>query len=291
MDTRRIDIFSNKIVIAIILVAIALLPVTVSAGPPGKIISLAPSITELLYELGLEENIAAVTNFCDYPAAALKKPKIGGMSNPSLEAIVSIRPDIVIVTMDGNPEGIDKRLEQLGIRTYVFKARRVSELPDAILEVGRVLDVQERAVRLAMRIRDEMEKYRLLGSNRYPKEMQREKKKAIFIIWPEPLVVAGRGTAVDDVLTLLGWTNIASSAASRYPKYSIEDIILQSPDVIFVGEMRENTKELSDQILKKLSMLDAVKKGRVYYTSDALYRLGPRVVEGTKELASYLLKE
>jgi iron complex transport system substrate-binding protein len=284
-------IFIRGVFNAIVLVAIALFPATVNADPPGRIVSLAPSITELLYELGLDENIAAVTNFCDYPPAALKKPKIGGMSNPSLEAIVSIRPDIVIVTMDGNPKGINKRLGQLGIRTYVFKAKRISELPDAILEVGRVLDVQEEAGRLSKSIKDKMEKYRSLRRKRLPPDKQHERRKAVFIIWPEPLVVAGKGTAIDDVLTLLGWTNIASSAASRYPKYSIEDIILQSPDVIFVGEMRKNTKELSEQVLKKLSMLDAVKNGRVYYTSDALYRLGPRVVEGTEELATYLLKE
>ena len=112
--------------------------------------------------------------------------------------------------------------------------------------------------------------------------------KAIFIIWPDPLVVAGKGTAVDDVLNLLGWENLASDAGARYPKYSIEAIIDRSPDVNFIGKMRGNIQERSKGILKRLGMLEAVKKGRVYFTSDALYRLGPRVVEGTEEIAGYL---
>src|SRR3989304_2557919 len=72
------------------------------------------------------ERIVAVTNFCDYPPKAKEKPKIGGMSNPSLEAVVSMKPDIVVMTTDGNPKGFEERLKQLGIQTYVFRARRLS---------------------------------------------------------------------------------------------------------------------------------------------------------------------
>ncbi len=265
---------------------------TCLSSPPERIVSLAPSITEILFALDLESRVVAVTNFCDHPPEAKGKPKIGGMSNPSLEAIVSARPDIVVITTDGNPKGIDVRLQQLGIRTYVFRATRIAELPDAIRDLGEVLDVEKEAEALASGIKSSMDEYGVRGK-RYASavSLKEKKRKAIFIIWPEPLIVAGPGTAVDDVLDLLGWENIASDTASRYPKYSLEAIINRSPDVIFIGKMLENTQELSEKILKKLSMIDAVKEGRVYYTGDALYRLGPRVVEGAEELAGYLLRD
>jgi iron complex transport system substrate-binding protein len=264
---------------------------TCLSSPPERIVSLAPSITEILYALDLESRIVAVTNFCDHPPEAKGKPKIGGMSNPSLEAIVSARPDIVVITTDGNPKGIDVRLQQLGIRTYVFRATRIAELPDAIRDLGEVLDVEKEAEELASGIKSAMDDYGVRGKRYASGRSSKGKRKAIFIIWPEPLVVAGPGTAVDDVLDLIGWENIASDTASRYPKYSLEEIINRSPDVILIGKMLENTQELSGEILKRLTMIDAVKEGRVYYTGDALYRLGPRVVEGAEELAGYLLRD
>src|ERR1700687_6031065 len=83
------------------------------ASPPRRIVSLAPSVTEILFAMGLGDNIVGVTSFCDYPEEAKKKQKIGGMSNPSLEAVVSLKPDIVVMTTDGNPKEFEERLRSL----------------------------------------------------------------------------------------------------------------------------------------------------------------------------------
>ena len=261
--------------------------------PPERIISLAPSITEILYAIGLEERIVAVTNFCDYPPQAKEKPKIGGMSNPSLEAVVSMKPDIVVMTTDGNPKEFEDRLKQLSIKTYVFKSRQLYELPEGIREMGEVLGVKERADSVAEKIETVLHQSPVI-SRQSP-----VRKKALFIVWSEPLIVAGPGTAIDDALQLLGWENIASDlpvsrqtgSGIKYPKYSIEEVIHRSPDIILIGKsMGIDMKEISKGLLKKLDMLEAVKKGRVYYTGDALYRLGPRIIEGIEEMAGYLEK-
>jgi iron complex transport system substrate-binding protein len=107
----------------------------------------------------------------------------------------------------------------------------------------------------------------------------------LFIIWPEPLIVAGPNTAMDDVITLLGSENIASKAKTSYPKYSVEEIIRQAPDVIIIGKGHENMQEVSATLLKRLKSVPAVKNNRIYYVSDRLYRLGPRVIEGIEEIA------
>jgi len=101
-----------------------------------------------------------VTNFCDYPEEAKKKTKIGGMSNPSLEAVVLLKPDIVVMTTDGNPKEFEQRLSSMKIKTYVFKSRRLSDLPNGIREMGYALDARERFNILAMNIEKAFSRFR-----------------------------------------------------------------------------------------------------------------------------------
>jgi iron complex transport system substrate-binding protein len=250
-----------------------------AAETPKRIVSLAPSMTELLFAFGLEERIVGVTSFCDYPEAAKKKPKIGGMSNPSLEAVIALKPDIVVMTVDGNPKEFEERLRSMKIRTYVFRSTRLQEFPRGIREMGVALGVREKADPLA---EDIEKKLADLGGKRPAKE-----NKVLFVIWPEPLIVAGPGSITDDGLNLLGQRNIAVAAKSSYPKYSIEEVIRSAPDIIFIGKGGGMDK-VSEGLLKRLRSVPAVKNRKVFYVSDHLYRLTPRTVSGIEELAGYL---
>ncbi len=258
------------------------------ASPPKRIVSLAPSMTEILYALGLGDHIVGVTTFCDYPEEAKKKPKIGGMSNPSLEAVVSLKPDIVVLTTDGNPKEFEELLVNLRIKTFVFEARRLAELPQGIRDLGTALGVKDKADKLAHEIGAGINKLKSESSALSVSRRSSVKKKVLFIVWPEPLIVAGPGTVMDDAITLLGQENIAGSAKTSYPKYSIEEVIHQAPDVIFIGKGHVNMKEISEGILKRMASVPAVRNNQVYYVSDRLYRLGPRVIKGIEELAECL---
>jgi iron complex transport system substrate-binding protein len=255
-------------------------------SPPRRIVSLAPSVTEILFALGLGDNIVGVTKFCDFPEEAKKKPKIGGMSNPSLEAVLSLKPDIVVLTTDGNPKEFEERLISLKIKTYVFEARTIIGLPQGIRSMAKALGVKERGERLAKSIEDGV---RNASRSAVRVNDRVSRKKVLFIVWPEPLIVAGRGTAIDDAITLLGYDNIASRAATAYPKYSIEEVMRQAPDVLVIGKgSGMDMVAVSKGILKRLSTITAVKNDRVYYVGDGLYRLGPRVVQGIEELSACL---
>lgn len=249
-----------------------------------RIVSLAPSMTEILYAAGLEDRIVGVTNYCDQPERAKNKQKIGGMSNPSLEAVVSLRPDIVVMTTNGNPKAFEERLRSMKIKTYVFRARTTDQLPDEIRKLGVVLDEKVRFDDLASGIEDALEEFRARKSG--------SGKKVLFMIWPEPLIVAGPGTAIDDAITLLGARNIAGDTKIQYPKYSIEEIIRRSPDIIFIGKASgmESMEKVSVNFLKRISYVPAVKNNKVFYVSDSLYRLGPRIIPGIEEIAEYLNK-
>lgn len=257
-----------------------------AVSPPTRIVSLAPSMTEILFALGLGDNIVGVTTFCDYPEEAKKKPKIGGMSNPSLEAVLSLTPDIVVLTTDGNPKEFEDRLISLKIKTYVFEARTINELPQGIRGLSEALGVKARGERLAKSIEDGVRKASRSTSRVNDRA---SRKKVLFIVWPEPLIVAGPGTAIDDAITLLGYDNIASQAATAYPKYSIEEVMRQAPDVLVIGKgSGMDMVAVSKGILKRLSTVPAVKNDKVYYVGDGLYRLGPRVVQGIEELSACL---
>lgn len=254
-----------------------------TAVPPKRIISLAPNVTEILFALGLEKNIVGVTSFCDYPEAVKKKPRIGGMSNPSFEAVVSLKPDVVVMTTDGNPRDFAERLRSLRVPIAVFTSRRISELPQGIRQLGMMLGVPERAEALAREIEGALGRADAFdGGNR-------RKGKVLFIVWPEPLIVAGPRTAMNDVINLLGYENIAEKAKSAYPKYSLEEVVRHPPDKIVIGRgSGMDMRAVSRGVLARMASAPAVKNGAVCYVGDNLYRLGPRIVPGIKELAACL---
>ena len=256
-----------------------------AASPPRRIVSLAPNITEIIFGLGLGDRLVGVTTYCDFPQAARKKHKIGGFSNPSLEAILALRPDAVILTEDGNPQEIAPRLERLGISIHVFRARKIEELPGALREMGRFLQVEAAARRQAAEMERRLKDYRSSARQR----RRAANPKALFIIQPEPLIVAGPGTPMDDAMNIMGLANIADDVTGRYPKYSLEETLRRQPQLLFIGQgpgMEEDVRRLS----RRLRTLEAVRLGRVYTIRETLFRLGPRVFIGLEEMKAAVVQ-
>jgi iron complex transport system substrate-binding protein len=117
----------------------------------------------------------------------------------------------------------------LKIRTYVFRSRRLTELPGGIRELGAALEVPDKAEALAKKIEDTLTKTSLRHVR------TQDKKKILFVVWTAPLIVAGSGRVINDTLVLFGQENIAARAKTAYPKYSVEEVIRQSPDIVFIG--------------------------------------------------------
>lgn len=255
-----------------------------SVSAPVRIISLSPATTEILFSLGLGDRIVGVTSFCDHPPEVEKKAKIGGMSNPSLEAIVGLKPDVVVMTTDGNPREVDDRLRAMSLKTYVWTSRTLAELPRGIRDLAGAMGATGRGEKLARAMEEGIEKN---GSTVKDQGSGTPKKKVVYIVWPEPLLVAGPGTAIHDAIALLGLENVAGHAPSSYPRYSIEELIRSSPDVVVIGKgVGMDIRTVSEGVLKKIASVPAVKNGKVCYVSDNLYRLAPRVIPGIEELAA-----
>ena len=247
---------------------------------PARIVSLAPNITEILYDLGLEDRVVAVTDFCDYPPAVKAKPRVGGFTNPSLEAIVGARPDLVILTDDGNPKAIYNRLRDLGIPCHVFKARRLKELPGGIRELGAALGVEKEASALAGRIEKDMA---ALEKKARQKRTQ-PPKSALFIIQPEPIVVAGPGTLIHEAFGILGIRNVAADGDGQIPQ------VLPRGDHPPLARLHPRGAGLHVGRGHRAPQGEAphapaVKQGRVCVVTERLYRLSPRAVAGIEEMA------
>lgn len=252
--------------------------------PPKRIISLAPAMTEIIFSLGLGEQVVGVSSVCDRPEEARSKAKIGGMANPSIEAIVALKPDIVVLNRDGNPKTIADHLARLGIRTHVFWARRLTDLPDGIRKMGEDLAAQPAANRLAEQLETAIRDLKSSQNSKPPQTVGRKSPKVLFVIWPSPLIVAGPGTILDDAMAMRGLHNIAADAKIPYPRFSLEAVIERQPDLILIGKGHNDMKTLSKGFLKSLGSLDAVRKGKVCFMDDALYRPGPRIPAGLDDL-------
>lgn len=268
--------------LALLALCLLALPPACAASPPQRIVSLAPNLTEILFDLGLGGRVAGVTRFCDWPAAAKAKPQVGGYTNPSLEAIVALRPDLVVMTDEGTPREIHDRLVRLGIATYVFRAKRLSELPRALREIGPALGAEKEAAERAAVVESALHRFSSRGGKR-----RTGIRTGLFVIQPEPLMVAGPGTVIDDAMTLLGVRNIAGRTGMPYPKLGVEEVFRQSPDVIFIGR-GSMTDAGGSSLPARWKGLPAVRKGRVHVVGEALYRLSPRVLEGMEEMSRFL---
>lgn len=250
---------------------------------PKRIVSLAPSNTEILFSLGLNDEIIGVTEFCDYPEEARKKEKIGGFSNPNLEKIYSLKPDLVF-GIRGNPIDLFMNLKKLNIKTLAFDPKNIDELFNLILTIGKVVDKRDEAKNLVKNLNERRLKI--------VEEAKRFKKRKVYLeIWNNPYMSVGKNTYLNEIIEEVGGINIASKAIGDWPILSQEFIINENPEVIIIAYMGQNI----DEVLKRPGWenIDAIKNRRVYIfeNQDLIFRLGPRIIDGMEELFKLIHKD
>lgn len=254
--------------------------------PAKRIISLAPSITEILFALGLNEEIAAVTNFCDYPEAVLKKPRIGGFINPSIEKIVSLKPDLIIATRDGNRWETIHRLSDLGFTVYLIRPKSFSGVMKAIHHIGVMVGREEESRKIIVNMISKKEEIAT-------RTKSLPKPKVFFQIGYAPIMTVGRETLADDLIRLAGGNSISRDESVSYPLYSVETIISKGPEIIIMSSMESKRDYLN--LVKKWqnwTSIPAVKKNAIYVVdSNLVDRPTPRIVEGLEALAKMIHPE
>jgi iron complex transport system substrate-binding protein len=245
---------------------------------PGRIISLAPSVTETLFAIGAGNSVVGVTTFCDYPPEAASVAKVGDTQRPSIERIIALKPDLVIASTSSQLETFVSRLGDLGVPVFVSNPRDLRGVVTSVEAIGDLTGRKNEGMEVAAGLRSRIEtvRQRIDGL---------ERPRVLLVLGGEPLITVGGTTFVNDLIEMAGGRSISAGQRSEYPQFSLETAIAQQPEVIFLQNGNEGLPE-------RLKQTPAARHGRVYKLDDALLlRPGPRLVDGLEQMADRLHPE
>jgi len=246
---------------------------------PQRIISLAPNITEILFYLNLDNKVVAVTDFCNYPEGAKKKPSVGLLLSPDIEKIVSLKPDLVFATAEGNREDIVSNLQRFNINVYVLNPHSMEDILGEILHIGNITGqdgtARDKVKNLTNRI--DAVKKKVASSRRV---------RVLYLVSHEPMISVGPGSFIHDIIEIAGGKNIFSQSLIRYPQVNMEEILSKDPEVIIASPDVAESIRLWE---KRWGDISAVRNKRVYsIETDIISRPGPRIVDGMEEIFKFI---
>jgi iron complex transport system substrate-binding protein len=259
--------------------------VTVPAAP-ARIISLAPNITEILFAVGAGKEIVGVSEYSDYPPEAAGLPAVGSYIKPNLEAIIALKPDLVIATADGEKRVEVDRLASLGVAVYIINPRTIAGVVSTVREIGRLSGHEKESEEAAreMERRIEQVRVRVVGL---------PKVSALLVLNTNPLITVNGNTFQHEMIAAAGGKNIAGAESIRYPTLTYEEVVVRAPEVIIMTTMSpdEDYRSVTAAWLR-FCTVPAVKTGRIFIIdSDIVDRPSPRMVQGLEELARLLHPE
>ncbi|OGN89918.1 MAG: hypothetical protein A2Y88_10890 [Chloroflexi bacterium RBG_13_48_10] len=249
---------------------------------PTRIVSMAPSVTEILFAIHVDDRLVGVTNYCNYPVEAKNKTKVGGFTTPNLEVLVALNPDLIIAA-DSNDERINV-LVNTGFPVVVILAKNVDEIITNIRQIGNLVNSSQTAAVLVDGLTTRMNA--VLSITRTFE--QDEKLKCYFEVWETPKVAGGL-SFIDDLIKKAGGINVFGNESYEYPVVTHEMVISRNPDVIFVTAMGRfsYTTDIPDR--PGYSAINAVINSRIYNcTDDVFTRPGPRIIDALEGMATQL---
>jgi len=249
-----------------------------------RIVSMAPNVTEMLFAIGLDNEIVGVTEFCNYPESAKSKAKIGGYYNPNIEVILSLKPDLIVATPDGYSKERIEKLDKSGIPIFIVNPQKIDDVLESMLALGKITGKEEYSKQVVNGLKNRAkiirDKVSQIPINKRP--------KVFYEIGQNPLVTVGPGNFVNDLIKTAGGINIAEDAPNSWPIYSVEAIITKNPDIILTAPSTMTSSDKNDtERWSKYRTISAVINNRIYAIDpDILLRSGPRIFDGLERLYS-----
>jgi iron complex transport system substrate-binding protein len=250
---------------------------------PERIVSGLPSITETLFALDLGDKIVGVTTNCDYPIAAKKKEKIGGFFL-NLEKVAALKPDLVILQ-----EGIQlreiQRFTSFGLPVFTLpEPRKIDDVLDGIIKIGEVTGQKRKAGRVVGNLRYRLS---LIQPQKRGLDLILQRPRVLVIVGYQPLVAAGGGTLIDDLVQKVGLQNVAGGSRTPYPQYSFEQLLKDDPEYIIIPAGLVKEEEIKNS--PRWQSLVAVRNNKILIIDPAiLARSGPRIVEALEIIAKFI---
>ena len=256
---------------------------TVTLSSPAKrIVSLAPSITETLFAIGAGNSVVGVTDYCNYPPEAKTKQRVGGVVNPSIETIVSLKPDLIVLSMEGNVREDFKKITSFGIPVFVTNPRNLQGIYTSIEQLGTLTGRKETADRLVKSLRSRADSVHAIV-------VKGKRRSVLVFVSLQPIIVVGQNTFFAELIELAGGMNAVKKGASTYPTYSREAVLKSNPDVlIFMSDILANPANLVT-LFPEWTKLNAYRHKRIFrIDADIVSRPGPRAVDGIETLHDLL---
>ena len=246
---------------------------------PQRVVSLAPSITEIIFALDQGHRLQGVTTYSDFPAEAVKLPKVGSYVHLDLEKIVALKPDLCIAIKDGNPRVIAQRLESLKIPVYAVDPNNLETVIKTVLEIGALLNAKSRANQLAQNMKLRIQNVKSLVAK------TTHRPRVFFQIGISPIVSVGTRTFIHELIVMAGGTNLAAGPVP-YPRFSCEKVLSLSPEIIIITSMaRSAVFEKVKAEWEKWPDMPAVRNQRIYVEDSNFFdRPTPRLVDGLELL-------
>ncbi|MBW1894257.1 MAG: cobalamin-binding protein [Deltaproteobacteria bacterium] len=253
---------------------------------PQRIVSLAPSITEIVFALGKGDLLKGVTQFSDYPEEAKTIHRVGSYVNLNLEKIVVLKPDLCIAVKDGNPRSVVERLESLNIPVYAVDPRNLESVMETFLEVGGLINASENATKIVINMRARITKVESLVRT------ADDAPRVFYQIGISPIVSAGTNTFIHELIEMAGGKNLAKGPVP-YPRFSREKVISLVPEVFIITSMAGvEVHEKVKAEWQRWDTLPAIKNNRIYFVDSNVFdRPGPRLVDGLEILVKIIHPE
>ncbi len=251
--------------------------------PAERIVSLAPANTEIAFAVGAGPKMVAGTSYDDYPAEARALPKIGDFSNPSVEKIASFEPDLVLAA-GGIQQSLRSKLEKLGMQVYVVDPKSYADVIKGVEQIGLLAGTSVEAQKVSQAMAFARDDVAAMAASL-------DKPTVFLEIYNEPLMTAGKGTFINDMITIAGGVNLGATAGEGFPNFSTEVLFKSDPDV-YIADSGSMSKPGAIAKRSGFRELTAVKEGRVFVIDDNLIaRPGPRLADGLRELVAMIHPE
>lgn len=253
---------------------------------PQRVVSLAPSITEIVFALDQGHRLQGVTTYSDFPPEAAKLPKVGSYVHLDLEKIVALKPDLCIAIKDGNPRVIAQRLESLKIPVYAVDPNNLETIMKTVLEIGTLLNAKGRANQLVQNMDLRIQKVKSLVAK------ATHRPRVFFQIGVTPIVSVGTRTFIHELIVKAGGTNLAAGPIP-YPRFSREKVLALSPEIIIITSMaRSAIFEKVKAEWEKWPNMPAVRNRRIFVEDSNFFdRPTPRLVDGLELLTRLIHPE
>jgi len=256
--------------------ALCLLPAMLSAAPLQRVLALTPHACEMLYAIGAEEQIVGGVSYCDYPAAALKLPRVGNYLGVNVEAALRLKPDAAIV-LNRNVNGVSQ-LEKMGIKIIVSNPLDFEAVFQDMLRLGKLTGHEQQADSLVERQRQRLQQVRQRSASHI---------RVFYELWHDPIITAGGPSFITAMISAAGGENIFADVDLETPHVNVESVIRANPEIIIIPLEKRNIEE------RKAFWQHWLGKGNIRFAAinpDVLHRPGPRLIEGLELLQQALIK-